>query len=107
MRTLTDPANCGPVTLACYQDVQAESFEYPKGFFKPKVWRIRRPEPDKVEVEEVVKVIKAARKPVIVSGGGVLYSGADDLLADLHALVTTSRSSRPRPARALSPGSTK
>src|SRR5580693_4893117 len=52
MRTLTDPANCGPVTLAFCQDVQAESFEYPKGFFEPKVWRIRRPEPDKVEVEE-------------------------------------------------------
>src|SRR6202044_1894567 len=82
MRTLTDPANCGPVTLGFCQDVQAESFEYPKSFFEPKVWRIRRPEPDRVEVEEVVKVIKAARKPVILSGGGVLYSGADDLLAD-------------------------
>jgi 3D-(3,5/4)-trihydroxycyclohexane-1,2-dione acylhydrolase (decyclizing) len=82
MRTLTDPANCGPVTLAFCQDVQAESFEYPTSFFEPKVWRIRRPEPDKVEVDEVVKMIKAARKPVLLSGGGVLYSGADGLLAD-------------------------
>ena len=82
MRTLTDPANCGPVTLAFCQDVQAEIFEYPESFFEPKVWRIRRPEPDKVEVEEVMKMIKAAKKPVILSGGGVLYSGADDLLAD-------------------------
>ena len=82
MRTLTDPANCGPVTLAFCQDVQAESFDYPKSFFEPRVWRIRRPEPDKVEVEEVVNMIKAAKKPVILSGGGVLYSGAEDLLAD-------------------------
>jgi 3D-(3,5/4)-trihydroxycyclohexane-1,2-dione acylhydrolase (decyclizing) len=82
MRTLTDPANCGPVTLAFCQDVQAESFAYPESFFEPKVWRIRRPEPDPVEVEEVVKMIKAAKKPVILSGGGVLYSGAEDLLAD-------------------------
>src|SRR6516164_9315550 len=82
MRALTDPANCGPVTLAFCQDVQAESCEYPKSFFEPKVWRIRRPEPDRVEVEEVVKMIKAAKKPVLLSGGGVLYSGADELLAD-------------------------
>src|SRR5207253_9017210 len=43
MRTLTDPANCGPVALAFCQDVQAESFEYPESFFEPKIWRIRRP----------------------------------------------------------------
>ena len=55
MRTLTDPANCGPATLAFCQDVQAESFEYPKSFFEAKVWRIHRPEPDGVEVEKVVK----------------------------------------------------
>jgi 3D-(3,5/4)-trihydroxycyclohexane-1,2-dione acylhydrolase (decyclizing) len=106
MRTLTDPANCGPVTLAFCQDVQAESFEYPKSFFEPKVWRIRRPEPDRVEVEEVVKAIKVAKKPVILSGGGVLYSGAEDLLADSQS-ATTSHSSRPRLARAHSPGSTR
>jgi 3D-(3,5/4)-trihydroxycyclohexane-1,2-dione acylhydrolase (decyclizing) len=82
MRTLTDPANCGPVTLAFCQDVQAESFVYPESFFEPKDWRIRRPEPDPAEIEEVVKMIKAANKPVILSGGGVLYSGAEDLLAD-------------------------
>ena len=91
---MTDPANCGPVTLAFCQDVQAESLDYPKSFFEPKVWRIRRPEPDTVEVEEVVKMIKAAKKPVILSGGGVLYSGADDLASRLrhssqHPLVET------------------
>ena len=82
MRTLTDPADCGPVCLAFCQDVQAEAFDYPESFFEPQVWRIRRPEPDPVEVAEVVAAIRAAKAPVIVAGGGVLYSGAEDLLAD-------------------------
>ena len=85
MRTLTDPADCGPVCLAFCQDVQAEAFDYPESFFEPRVWRIRRPEPDPVEVAEVVAAIQAAKAPVIVSGGGVLYSGAEDLLADFAA----------------------
>lgn len=81
MRVMTDPANCGPVTLAFCQDVQAESYDYPERFFEPAVWRIRRPEPDPVEVEAVVALIRAASNPVIVSGGGVLYSEADETLA--------------------------
>ncbi|TNC46233.1 3D-(3,5/4)-trihydroxycyclohexane-1,2-dione acylhydrolase (decyclizing) [Rubellimicrobium rubrum] len=86
LRVMTDPANCGPATLAFCQDVQAEAFDYPESFFTPKVWRIRRPEPDLVEVAEVVAAIKAARRPVIVSGGGVIYSGAEaDLLAFAQA----------------------
>ena len=85
LRTLTDPADCGPVCLAFCQDVQAEAFDYPESFFEPRVWRIRRPEPDPVEVAEVVAAIRAAKAPVIVSGGGVLYSGAEDLLADFAA----------------------
>ena len=85
MRTLTDPADCGPVCLAFCQDVQAEAFDYPESFFEPQVWRIRRPEPDPVEVAEVVAAIRAAKAPVIVAGGGVLYSGAEDLLADFAA----------------------
>ena len=82
---MTDPADCGPVCLAFCQDVQAEAFDYPESFFEPQVWRIRRPEPDPVEVAEVVAAIRAAKAPVIVSGGGVLYSGAEDLLADFAA----------------------
>ena len=85
LRTLTDPADCGPVCLAFCQDVQAEAFDYPESFFEPRVWRIRRPEPDPVEVAEVVAAIQAAKAPVIVAGGGVLYSGAEDLLADFAA----------------------
>jgi 3D-(3,5/4)-trihydroxycyclohexane-1,2-dione acylhydrolase (decyclizing) len=82
LRTMTDPADCGPVCLAFCQDVQAEAYDWPESFFEPRVWRIRRPEPDPVEVAEVVAAIRAAKAPVIVSGGGVLYSGAEDLLAD-------------------------
>lgn len=82
MRTLTDPVDCGPVCLAFCQDVQAEAFDWPLDFFAPRVWRVRRPEPDPAEVEAVVEAIRAAEKPVVVAGGGVLYSGAEDLLAD-------------------------
>jgi 3D-(3,5/4)-trihydroxycyclohexane-1,2-dione acylhydrolase (decyclizing) len=78
---MTDPANCGPVCLAFCQDVQADAFGYPESFFEPKVWRIRRPEPDSREVEDVATMIQAAKNPVIISGGGVLYSGAEDALA--------------------------
>ncbi|QRM57092.1 3D-(3,5/4)-trihydroxycyclohexane-1,2-dione acylhydrolase (decyclizing) [Sinorhizobium sp. BG8] len=81
LTVLTDPANCGPVCLAFCQDVQADAFDYPEAFFEPKVWRIRRPEPDPREVEDVAVMIRAAKKPVIISGGGVLYSEAEDALA--------------------------
>lgn len=82
---MTDPANCGPVCLAFCQDVQAEAFDWPESFFEPKVWRIRRPEPDPREVEDVAEMIRTASAPVIVSGGGVLYSGAEDTLAAFAA----------------------
>jgi 3D-(3,5/4)-trihydroxycyclohexane-1,2-dione acylhydrolase (decyclizing) len=85
LRTMTDPADCGPVCLAFCQDVQAEAFDYPASFFEPRVWRIRRPEPDPADVAEVVEGLRAAKAPVIVSGGGVLYSGAEELLADFAA----------------------
>ena len=85
LRTMTDPADCGPVCLAFCQDVQAEAYDYPESFFEPRVWRIRRPEPDPVEVETVVAALRAAKAPVLVSGGGVLYAGAEDLLADFAA----------------------
>ncbi|TDW25037.1 3D-(3,5/4)-trihydroxycyclohexane-1,2-dione hydrolase [Rhizobium azibense] len=82
MQVMTDPANCGPVTLAFCQDVQAEAYDWPESFFESKTWRIRRPEPDPREVDDVVAVLKASSHPVIVAGGGVLYSGAEaDLLA--------------------------
>jgi 3D-(3,5/4)-trihydroxycyclohexane-1,2-dione acylhydrolase (decyclizing) len=84
MRTLTDPADCGPVTLAFCQDAQAEAYDYPERFFAKKTWRFRRPEPDVVELEAAVAAIKAAENPVIVAGGGVHFSGAT---ATLKAFV--------------------
>jgi len=80
LAVMTDPANCGPVCLSFCQDVQAEAYDYPVAFFDPKVWRVRRPEPDADELADVVALIKAATNPVIVCGGGVIYSDADETL---------------------------
>ncbi|KAB0682757.1 3D-(3,5/4)-trihydroxycyclohexane-1,2-dione acylhydrolase (decyclizing) [Aureimonas leprariae] len=82
LRVMTDPANCGPVTLAFCQDVQAEAHDWPEAFFAPRVWHIRRPEPDGREVADVAELIRNAKRPVLVTGGGVLYSGAEAALAD-------------------------
>lgn len=81
LRVMTDPAECGPVTLAFCQDVQAEAFDYPEAFFTPKVWHIRRPEPDAGELAVAIAALKAAKAPVIVAGGGVIYSQAEERLA--------------------------
>lgn len=81
-RVLTDPANCGPVCLAFCQDTQAEAYDYPEEFFAPRVWSFRRPEPDAQELAEAVAAIKAAKAPLIVAGGGVIYSGAEQTLLD-------------------------
>jgi 3D-(3,5/4)-trihydroxycyclohexane-1,2-dione acylhydrolase (decyclizing) len=82
LRVMTDPANCGPVCLAFCQDTQAEAYDYPVEFFEPRVWHIRRPEPDARELEAAVAAIKAATRPLIVSGGGVIYSGAEATLLE-------------------------
>ncbi|WP_416798247.1 3D-(3,5/4)-trihydroxycyclohexane-1,2-dione acylhydrolase (decyclizing) [Ciceribacter azotifigens] len=80
MRTMTDPADCGPVTLAFCQDVQAEAYDYPESFFERRGWRQRRPEPDAAEFEAAIAALKAAKNPVIVAGGGVHFSGATETL---------------------------
>ncbi len=82
MRTMTDPADCGPVTLALCQDVQAMAYDWPESFFEPKTWRIRRPAPDAGEFAEALAAIKSAKSPMIVAGGGVHYSGACNALKD-------------------------
>ena len=82
LRTMTDPADCGPVTLAFCQDVQAEAYDYPESFFERRVWRQRRPEPDMGEFEAALDALRAARNPVIVAGGGVHFSGATKTLAE-------------------------
>lgn len=85
LAVMTDPANCGPVCLAFCQDVQAEAYDYPEAFFAPKVWRIRRPEPDPREIAEVAAAIRAAKRPMIISGGGVVYSRAEEALSAFAA----------------------
>jgi 3D-(3,5/4)-trihydroxycyclohexane-1,2-dione acylhydrolase (decyclizing) len=81
LRVMTDPAEAGPVTLAFCQDVQAEAFDWPESFFAPKVWRFRRPEADAKELATAIAAIRAAKQPVIVAGGGVIYSQAETELA--------------------------
>ena len=88
-RTMTDPADCGPVTLAFCQDVQAEAYDWPEDFFAPKVWHWRRPPPDEYELASAAAAIKSALRPVIVAGGGVHYSGAHNALrsfAETHGI---------------------
>ncbi len=73
MRTLTDPADCGPVTLAFCQDVQAEAYDYPESFFAKKTWRFRRPEPMSWNSKQRLRP-QGGENPVIVAGGGVHFS---------------------------------
>jgi 3D-(3,5/4)-trihydroxycyclohexane-1,2-dione acylhydrolase (decyclizing) len=82
LSVLTDPAECGPVTLALCQDVQAEAYDYPAEFFEARQWVHRRPEPDRDELAHAISHLKRAKKPFIVSGGGVLFSEAEKALAD-------------------------
>ena len=81
MAVLADPVECGPVTLALCQDVQAEAFDYPVSFFEERVWAQRRPRPDLGELGLAAERLRAAKAPLIVAGGGVLYSGASAALA--------------------------
>ena len=80
MRVLTSPAETGAVTLALPQDVQAEAYDYPAALFEPRVWTIARPRPDRDRLQEAAALIRASRRPMIVAGGGVLYSEANDAL---------------------------
>jgi 3D-(3,5/4)-trihydroxycyclohexane-1,2-dione acylhydrolase (decyclizing) len=76
MRVLTSPSDCGAVTLALPQDVQAEAFNYPEELFRKRVWLIRRGQPDEISLDRAVEAIRSCRKPLIVAGGGVLMSEA-------------------------------
>jgi 3D-(3,5/4)-trihydroxycyclohexane-1,2-dione acylhydrolase (decyclizing) len=80
MRVLTDQAETGAVTLALPQDVQTEAFDYPEEFFEKRVWYVSRPLPDAAAIKRAVAGIQASRRPMIVSGGGAIYSGATDAL---------------------------
>ncbi|MFD8601864.1 3D-(3,5/4)-trihydroxycyclohexane-1,2-dione acylhydrolase (decyclizing) [Streptomyces globisporus] len=85
MRVLADPAETGAVTLALPQDVQAEAYDWPEEFFAERDWHIRRPAPDTYELETAVRAIRSARRPLIVAGGGVRHSAAEETLAAFTA----------------------
>src|ERR1700761_8310399 len=76
MRVLTDPVETGAVVLSLPQDIQAHAYDFPAAFFADRDWVIRRPQPDPAEIDAVLALLAAAAKPVIIAGGGVIYSGA-------------------------------
>jgi 3D-(3,5/4)-trihydroxycyclohexane-1,2-dione acylhydrolase (decyclizing) len=82
MRVLTSPSDCGAVTLALPQDVQAEAYDYPEELFEKRVWLIRRGQPDCISLERAVAAIRGAEHPLIVAGGGVLMSEASTALSE-------------------------
>ena len=83
MRVLVSPAETGAVTLALPQDVQTEAWEYPSGLFEKRIWHIARPVADSAQLSRAVSWIRASRRPLIVAGGGVIYSEATEALARL------------------------
>lgn len=80
MRVLTDPADTGAATICLPEDVQAEAYDWPVEFFAKKVWHVARPRPDVAALARAVDAIRAARKPLVISGGGTIYSEASDEL---------------------------
>ncbi len=82
MRVLTDPAETGAVTVALPQDVQAEAYDWPAELFGERVWHVPRTPPDPAAVARAAEVIRSARRPLIVAGGGVIYSEATDALKE-------------------------
>ena len=83
MRVLTDPVETGAATISLPQDVQAEAFDWPVELFAQRVWHVARPPAEAARVAAVADAVRSARRPLIVAGGGVHYSGAEDALAAL------------------------
>jgi 3D-(3,5/4)-trihydroxycyclohexane-1,2-dione acylhydrolase (decyclizing) len=84
LNTMLDPADCGPAFIGLPQDVQGWTYNYPLSFFDKRVHRIRRQAPDVAEIAEAVALLKAAKRPMIIAGGGIQYSGA---VAELTAFA--------------------
>jgi 3D-(3,5/4)-trihydroxycyclohexane-1,2-dione acylhydrolase (decyclizing) len=80
MRVLTDPAETGAVTISLPQDVQGERFDFPAAFFDDSFWKIRRRPPGSDDIEEAVNALLKAKRPILIAGGGVRYSGAETTL---------------------------
>ena len=87
LATMLDPADCGPAFIGLPQDVQGWTYDYPVSFFEKRVHRIRRQAPDAVEVAQAVALLKAAKRPMIIAGGGVQYSGAVAELTSFAEMV--------------------
>jgi 3D-(3,5/4)-trihydroxycyclohexane-1,2-dione acylhydrolase (decyclizing) len=83
MRVLTSPAETGAVTLALPQDVQAEAYDYPASLFEPRIWTVPRARPDRELLNQAAAMIRASRRPLIIAGGGVIYSEATAALRTL------------------------
>lgn len=83
MRVLTSPAETGAVTLALPQDVQAEAYDFPVELFRERVWHIPRARADRSAIERAAEIIRSATNPVIIAGGGVIYSDATEALRSL------------------------
>lgn len=83
---MLDPADCGPAFIALPQDTQEVAFDYPEAFFEPRLWTIPRPRPDRSALAKAVELLKTAKKPLLISGGGVRYSQAEQVLAQLAAM---------------------
>jgi 3D-(3,5/4)-trihydroxycyclohexane-1,2-dione acylhydrolase (decyclizing) len=83
MRVLTDPAETGAVTLALPQDVQAQAFDWPPELFAERIWHVPRPVPEPAALDRAVAIVRSARRPLIVAGGGVIYSRAGGALRAL------------------------
>lgn len=79
---MLDPADCGPAFIGLCQDTQEIAFDYPKAFFEPTVHHIPRPRPDLQQLAKAIATLKAAKRPLIISGGGVRYSFAETILGD-------------------------
>ncbi|MEU8607087.1 3D-(3,5/4)-trihydroxycyclohexane-1,2-dione acylhydrolase (decyclizing) [Actinoplanes sp. NPDC048791] len=84
MRVLTDPVETGAVTICLPQDVQAEAYDFPDALFAKRVWHVARPVPEPAAIDRAAEVIRSARRPLIVAGGGVIYSEAS---AELDAFA--------------------
>jgi 3D-(3,5/4)-trihydroxycyclohexane-1,2-dione acylhydrolase (decyclizing) len=82
---MLDPADCGPAFIALPQDTQELAFDYPAAFFEPRLWAIPRPRPDRRAMADAAALLKTAKKPLIIAGGGVRYSGAEAAVAAFAA----------------------
>jgi 3D-(3,5/4)-trihydroxycyclohexane-1,2-dione acylhydrolase (decyclizing) len=84
VETMLDPADCGPAFIGLPQDVQAETYAYPTALFEPRVHKLRRPRPDRRQLEAAAAALRSAHRPLLIAGGGVHYSLAED---ELRAFV--------------------